>query len=340
MLREIYRDPVYDGATDPVVVIDRARTRDVGSDGDGDGDGDGEGEGRGDVSWWMFYTQRRATHPAPGPGVAWVHGSRIGVARSSDGVSWTYAGTLEPDAAGLALTPGAPPSEVDRTHWAPEVVFDGTVWRMFLTEIDGVPDRWPGHSRTIVAYVSDDLLSWRRVGPLALASDRVIDAGVARTPDGRWRLWYKDEAADSITRVAVSNDLESWADAGIAIGGRPHEGPSVFELGGRWWMIVDEWRGMGVHSSPDGIAWRRQGGPDDVVLGAGSVPGRGFGHHGSPVRDGRDLWYYFFAQPATTPDAGGDGASACDVDARRCAVYRVRLRVDGGRLMCEAEMPN
>ncbi len=55
-----YRDPVYDGATDPVVVLTRAR-----------------GE------WWMFYTQRRAS--APGPGVAWVHGSDIGEAGSRDG---------------------------------------------------------------------------------------------------------------------------------------------------------------------------------------------------------------------------------------------------------------
>lgn len=310
--RELYRDPIYDGATDPVVV--------VATDG-----------------WWMFYTQRRATHPDPGPGVAWVHGSRIGVARSGDGVSWRYAGTLEPDAAGLRLTPGAPPSETDCTHWAPEVVFDGASWRMYLTEIDGVPDRWPGHARIIVEYVSDDLVSWRRMGPLALSSDRVIDAAVARTPDGRWRLWYKDEAADSVTMAAVSDDLRGWRDEGIAIGGRPHEGPSVFELDGRWWMIVDEWRGMGVHVSDDGVRWRRQGGADDVVLASGSVPGAGHGHHGAPVRVGEDHWYYFFAQPATTPDAGGDGASAEGVDARRCAVYRVRLRVDDGRLVCEAE---
>ena len=53
---EVYRDPVYDGATDPTVV-------------------------RAPEGWWMFYTQRRATHPTPGPGVAWVHGSRIGIAQ-------------------------------------------------------------------------------------------------------------------------------------------------------------------------------------------------------------------------------------------------------------------
>ncbi len=308
--RELYRDPIYDGATDPVVV--------VATDG-----------------WWMFYTQRRATHPDPGPGVAWVHGSRIGVARSGDGVSWRYAGTLEPDAAGLRLTPGAPPSETDRTHWAPEVVFDGASWRMYLTEIDGVPDRWPGHARIIVEYVSDDLVSWRRMGPLALSSDRVIDAAVARTPDGRWRLWYKDEAADSVTMAAVSDDLRGWRDEGIAIGGRPHEGPSVFELDGRWWMIVDEWRGMGVHVSDDGVRWRRQGGADDVVLASGSVPGAGHGHHGAPVRVGEDHWYYFFGHPARTaaPDEENDPADPADLDDRRCAIYRAALSVRHGRLI-------
>ncbi|MFS0865798.1 family 43 glycosylhydrolase [Microbacterium sp. 179-B 1A2 NHS] len=303
---ELYRDPVYDGATDPTVVIAAG-------------------------GWWMFYTQRRATHPDPGPGVAWVHGSRIGVARSADGVVWTYAGTLEPDAAGdLVLAPGGPASVVDRTHWAPEVVFDGSRWRMYLTEIDGVPDRWPGHARTIVEYRSDDLSAWRRVGALALDSDRVIDAAVARTPDGRWRLWYKDEAADSVTKVAVSSDLAAWEPGGTAVGGRPHEGPYAFERGGWWWLIVDEWRGMAVYRSTDAVDWRRQGGPDEVILGAGEVPGPGFGHHGAAVVDGDDLWFYFFGHPAAAYVPGVDAESAAE---RRCAIYRARLEVRADRLV-------
>lgn len=308
---ELYRDPVYDGATDPTAVIDTAG------------------------SWWMFYTQRRATHPDPGPGVAWVHGSRVGIARSHDGVAWTYAGTLAPDAAGLALAPGVPPAVADRTHWAPEVVSDGERWHMYLTEIDGVPDRWPGFARTIVHYVSDDLASWQRVGPLELSSDRVIDAGVARTPDGRWRLWYKDEAADSVTMVAVSDDLETWTDEGVAIGGRAHEGPFVFQLGGRWWMIVDEWRGMGVHRSDDAVSWERQGGPDDVILGADAVPGAGFGHHGAAVCDGDDVWFYFFGHPAraAAPSEDNDPADPDDLADRRCAIYRARLSVRDGALV-------
>jgi hypothetical protein len=302
---ELYRDPVYDGATDPLVVI-------------------------ADGVWWMFYTQRRATHPDPGPGVAWVHGSRIGVAHSADGVAWVYAGTLEPDAAGLSLREGAPPAVVDVTHWAPEVIHDGDRWRMYLTEIDGIPDRWPGFARTIVEYVSDDLRSWDRRGPVPLFSDRVIDAAVVHCPDGLWRLWFKDESADSVTKVAASADLESWRLEGTAIGGRAHEGPCVVALSGSWWMIVDEWRGMGVYRSQDAVALVRQGGPHAVILGAGDVPGLGFGHHGAAVRDGEEVWFYYFGRPERAV-MRGDGREA--VEDRRCAVYRARLSVIDGELV-------
>lgn len=300
-MSELYRDPVYDGATDPKVVVDGAG------------------------GWWMFYTQRRANLVDPGPGVSWVHGSRIGVAVSADGIDWSYRGTLEPTGSGLVLDAGGPPAAVDRTHWAPEVIHDGALWHMYLTEIDGIPDRWPGFARTIVEYTSADLRSWRRRGPVPLRSDRVIDAAVARTADGCWRLWYKDEAADSITAVAVSTDLEQWADDGVAIGGRPHEGPDVFELGGSWWMIVDEWRGMGVHRSADGIRWARQGGADAVIL--DHAPAGGAGSHGAHVRDGDTVWFYYFGRPADARPHGPSG------ELRRSAIYRVALRVDDGILV-------
>ena len=302
-MRELYRDPVYDGVTDPRVVIDA------------------------DGRWWMFYTQRRASLEDAGPGVSWIHGSRIGVATSDDGIDWNYVGTLEPRASDLALATGPPPAEVDRTHWAPEVVWDGERWRMYLTEIDGIPDRWPGFVREIVEYVSDDLRRWTRRGPLSLSSDRVIDAAVARTPDGLWRLWCKDEAADSVTMVASSRDLDAWSLDGVAIGGRPHEGPTAFELGGFWWMVVDEWRGMGVYRSDDGIRWSRQGGDDAVIL--AEIPGGGHGNHGAHVRHGDDLWFYFFGVAQRAPVHAASG------ETRRSSVYRVLLGVEAGKLIVE-----
>lgn len=315
--RELFRDPVYDGATDPTVVRDAAG------------------------GWWMFYTQRRATHHDPGPGVAWVHGSRVGVARSDDGLRWRYAGTLEPtgdglDRAGdaLELRECAPPLVVTETHWAPDVVHDGTRWRMYLTRIDGIPTRWEGHQRHIVEYVSDDLRTWVRRGVVPLASDRVIDAAVARCPDGRWRLWYKDEAADSTTAVAVSDDLSHWHPEGTAVGGRPHEGPFAFELGGWWWLIVDEWRGMAVYRSEDALAWTRQGGADAVILGESGPPADGvqIGRHGSVVITGDDARLYFFTHP------WWDGRELIDADERshrRSAIHVARLRVAGDALIAE-----
>jgi hypothetical protein len=59
--KPLFRDPVYDGAADPVVVWNPTARR-----------------------WWMFYTNRRANVPGLS-GVAWVHGCRIGIAESPDG---------------------------------------------------------------------------------------------------------------------------------------------------------------------------------------------------------------------------------------------------------------
>src|SRR5258708_35035929 len=66
--KPLYRDPVMDGATDPTVIWNpKAR------------------------KWYMFYTSRRANVPGLPGGVAWVHGTPIGIATSSDGgATWKY----------------------------------------------------------------------------------------------------------------------------------------------------------------------------------------------------------------------------------------------------------
>ncbi|WP_406250312.1 family 43 glycosylhydrolase [Microbacterium sp. M] len=303
----MYRDPIYDGATDPTVVVDP------------------EGV------WLMFYTQRRATHPDPGPDVAWVHGTRIAVARSTDGRSWTYAGTLEPANDGLVMTPGAPPMRTQHTYWAPEVVRHGALWHMYVSEIEGVPSRWRGHGRQIVEYRSPDLRSWTRSQVLRLTSARVIDAAVARTPDRRWRLWYKDEDNRAHTYVAMSEDLEAWSVEGVAIDGRPHEGPYAFPLGGWWWMLTDEWSGLAVYRSDDAISWARQEGERLLAESGSEVPGGQFGRHGSvTLHDGRALLYYF-----THPEWDGrDDDQRNEVRHRPSSVHVAELSVRNGRLVC------
>ncbi len=170
---------------------------------------------------------------------------------------------------------------------------------------------------------------------LKLASEFVIDAAVARCPDGLYRLWYKDEGNGSCTQAAVSTDLYSWTHEGIAIpgsrqGGRGHEGPNVFELGGHYWMIVDEWRGQAVFRSDDTLTWERQG----LIL---DLPGddpddRQVARHADVlVQDGWAALVYF-----THPNTGTDHTHEMDTpSARRSTIHWARLTVEDGVLRCD-----
>lgn len=290
-----YEDPIFAGPTDPVVVTAP------------------------DGSLRMFYTQRRATLDLPG--VQWVHGTAIGVAESSDGgATWRYRGTVA----------GLDPSGGHHTHWAPDIVRIDGRYLMFLTWIEGVRSDWIGRA-SIVQFKSDDLETWTGLGEIDLGSDRVIDAAVALCGDGRYRLWYKDERQDSTTWAAVSDtpaDPASWRVEGLAIGGRPHEGPKVFRLGAWYWMIVDEWRGQQLYRSADAAGGWQQCGlllaatPDGAAIAA---------RHADvvPLDAERALLVYF-----THP--GWDGSELGDMPAalaqRRSHVRAAVLTLDGDTL--------
>ncbi len=290
----LYTDPVHHAPTDPTLVEAP------------------------DGSWRMFYTQRRAGDD--GPGVRWVHGTDIGVAASDDGgLTWNYLGV----AAGLDPFPGR------NTLWAPEVVRAEGCYHMFLSYIRGVPSQWAGHARTIRHLTSDDLISWHDLGQVPLSSDRVIDACVHRLPGGGYRMWFKDEEHDSATWAADSPDLTTWGTARPAIEDPPHEGPNVFELGGWYWMVTDEWRGLAVHRSADLTTWERQG----LIL---DDPGRrpfdtGHGHHADIVV-GRDTegaevgWIFYFTHRPEPHD-------------RHTDVHVAALRVVDGHLRCDRDGP-
>ena len=293
-----YRDPVYDGATDPVVVHCRE-----------------SGE------WWMFYTQRRAT--APGPGVAWVHGSDIGVAVSTDGGgSWLYRGTVP----GLDFEPGR------NTFWAPEIFWARSQYHMLVSYIQGVPDRWAGHERHIRHYVSPDLWHWSDLGPLSLNSRYVIDAAVYHLPSGSYRLWFKDEAHRSHTYACDSRDLLTWTPPKPAITGHEHEGPNVFALGGWYWLITDEWRGLAVYRSADLASWERTG----MILDTpGSRPDDAdIGRHADVVECGGRAFIFYFTHPGLADAAGADSFQA-----RRSCVLAAELRVEDARLTCDRNAP-
>ena len=269
--KPLFRDPVHDGAADPVLIWNRRARK-----------------------WFMLYTNRRA-NDAAAAGVTWVHGTRIGVAESADGgATWKYRGTAE-----IGYGPA------DYTHWAPDVVHHAGTYHMFLTVVPGVFKDWNA-TRDIVHLTSRDLLKWKYESTLKLASDKVIDASVMRLPDGTWRMWYNNERDKKSIYYADSPDLYRWRDRGKALGERG-EGPKVFRWKERYWMVIDVWRGLAIHGSDDLLKWTRQPknileepgrGADDEVIG---------GHADVVVSGGRAFLFYFTHPGRRGPRAKEDG---------------------------------
>lgn len=306
--KPLFRDPVYDGAADPVVVWNPQKK-----------------------CWWMFYTNRRA-NVAGLSGVAWVHGTPIGIAESADGgATWTAAGTAE-------ITLPAELGGATPTCWAPDVRTspDG-VHHMFLTTVPGIFEDWQ-HPRTIVHLTSTDLRKWNFAAALTLGSDRVIDACVCAVPAGGWRMWYNNERDHKSIYYADSPDLKTWTDQGKAdgVGDRPGEGPFVFQWKGHSWMLVDLWKGLGVYRSDDLLHWTAQlgdllgtpgTGPDDKVNG---------GHPGVVVSGDRAYLFYF-----THPGRSGT-ISPQDKDTtelRRSSIQVVELTEKDGILSGDRDAP-
>lgn len=306
--RPLFRDPIHDGAADPVVVWNR-RTQ----------------------TWWMFYTNRRANDPSI-PEIAWVHGTRIGIAESRDGgATWSYLRTAK-----IPL-PGAFGPESEITHWAPDIVYHAGGYHMYLTVVPGIFTDWR-HPRSIVHLTSPDLEQWTYRSTLKLSSDRVIDACVVRLPDGRWRMWYNDELADKAINHAESDDLHTWRDLGLVDlpDRRPGEGPKVFHFAGSWWMIVDEWCGQAVYRSDDALAWKRQPG-ENLLADNGTGPDdSGVGAHADVVVNNGRAWLFYFTHPERVVGATpGPGANL-----RRSTVHVTELVLDAyHRLTCDRNRP-
>jgi sucrose-6-phosphate hydrolase SacC (GH32 family) len=302
--KPLFRDPVFDGAADPVVIWNRDERK-----------------------WFMFYTNRRANVPDL-PGVSWVYGSPVGIAESGDGgATWSYRGTTQIDAAQI------PDSEGEDTLWAPDVLYHEGTYHMFLTFVPSVRTDWSG-PRRMLHLTSKDLLQWEYQSTLELSSDRVIDASVLRVPDGTWRMFYNNETDGKSIYYADSPDLFTWRDGGKIVSERAGEGPKVFYWKNRYWMIVDHWCGFGVYHSTDTLNWTPQ--PQDIL----ATPGQGeddkvMGNHADVVvSDNRAFLFYF-----THPGRQGIDSEQDTYEQRRSSIQVVELKYNAGEIEAERDQP-
>ena len=297
----LFDDPEWHGASDPFVIWNRSRRL-----------------------WFMYYTQRRATLPNPN-GVDWVHGSRIGIATSADGIHWSYLGTAKGDhdlsdplkARGLGPETGV-------TWWAPCFIYQGPTLHMFVTQVDGVYRNWTG-KRHILHFRSDDGVTWKYIDTCALNSERVIDPTVYRIKD-TWYMVYKDEAAGSHSYRSESKDLGEWTNHQQTTPDGRQEAPFVFHWQSAYWMIVDSVpdKGLRIYKSPNGIdQWEYN---NTVLQTADGLrpDDNNVGHHPGIViqatRAGTDqcLLFYFTHQGRQTVmqlaelELGTDGKAFCN----------------------------
>lgn len=288
--KPLYRDPIMDGASDPTILWSPR-----------------------DQKWFMFYTSRRANIHGLGSGVAWVHGTPIGIATSEDGgATWNYLGDAKIN---------YPDAVTNATYWAPAVVESHGDFHMFLTYVPGIFDDW-SHPRYVIHLTSKDLIHWRYVSTLPLAHPKVIDPGLLHLPDGTWRLWYKDEVTGSSCDEADSADLEQWTDHGRVPGLSDHggEAPLPFHWQGHYWLLRDIGPGLALYRSDDARNWTRVGsllhtpgtGPDDT----------GVGHHPDVILSGDRAWLFYFVQPGTS------AISAGLPDRRRSSIQVTELHYD------------
>lgn len=297
----LFRDPIYDGAADPTIIWNPK-----------------------EKAWWIFYTNRRAS--ATNIGFSYIHGCDIGIASSSDGgKTWIYRGIVE----GLNYEPGR------NTYWAPEIVEDNGGVHMFVSYVRGIPFDW-NCDRKILHYTSKDLWHWNYEETLKLTSDRVIDACVYKMPDGRWKMWYKDENNDSFSYTAYSDNLYNWKPAGAEITDCPHEGPNVFRFMDKYWMITDPWHGLGVYKSDDACNWTRC----SNIL---KEPGKRFddgtiGAHADVLVNNGRAYIFYFTHPEVSETERNDPDFVWEYRHRRTSLQVAELKYAGGELVCDRNM--
>ena len=289
--KPVYRDPVYDGAADPVVIWNPRVNK-----------------------WWMFYTNRRANMTGL-PGVSWVFGTPIGIAESADGADWKYAGTADfPD---LPAECGGK----DATLWAPDIVpGDDGKWHMYLSIQPGIAEKW-GLPGFIAHLSSTDLRLWHYESRLSQLGTKCIDADMLKMPDGSWRMYYKAQAGYSHIDVTESKDLYTWSEPkeALRING---EGPIAFKWKGYYWLIIDTWNGQTVHRSTDGNTWVAQPGgpllPDGEGTGKDDIPNAL--HANVVIGNDRAYMYYF-----THPGRVGSDKNKDTYQQRRTSIQVVEL---------------
>ena len=105
----------------------------------------------------------------------------------------------------------------------------------------------------------------------------------------------------------------------------------VFKWKGKYWMIVDVWKGMEIYSSDDLKNWKKQHTRILETGGTGKDDGAIGGHCDVIVNDDK-AYVFYFTHPGRT---AVNPAPASTIEARRSVIQLVELEYKNGELVCD-----
>ncbi|MEI7910327.1 MAG: hypothetical protein WCK77_11875 [Verrucomicrobiota bacterium] len=296
----LFRDPVFDGAADPSVLWNGT-----------------------EQAWYIFYTQRRANQNLPG--VSWYYGTKIGIAKSTDaGRTWNYIGTAEGLSRGLAA----------ESFWAPHVFEDNGTFHLFVAFVPKIASDGFSGKGQILHYTGRDPVHWKFSDTVDVGWDDVIDPCLVKLRDGRWLMAFREDRPQARTAMVTSLDLQHWTRLEDVTGDRPHEAPVVLYWKDKFWLFIDEWRGIGVYQSDDGIRYTRNGlildqpgkREDDHYLGS---------HPGVALVGDRALIFYHCHTGRTIGDASGQSVESLEY--KRSSLQVAELELRDGIIVCDRD---
>jgi sucrose-6-phosphate hydrolase SacC (GH32 family) len=297
----LFRDPMFNGAADPSVVWSAQ-----------------------EKAWYIFYTQRRANLELTNR-ESWYMGTQVGIAKSADrGRSWSYVGTAQGMSRGLK----------EETFWAPHVFEDKGTYHMFVTYIPKVVKSAKGQP-VIGHYTSKDMVTWEYSDTVDVKSDDIIDPAVVKLRDGRWLMVFRDCRKENRTAQVISADLKNWTRVEELTGDCHHEAPVVLFWKNKFWLFIDEWKGIGVYESDDGLKYTR----NSLILDkAGKRADDGYlgSHPGVALAGDRALIFYHVHAGKTI----GVETSALDqkkLEFKRSSLQVAELDLKDGKIVCNRD---
>jgi predicted GH43/DUF377 family glycosyl hydrolase len=211
---------------------------------------------------------------ADGPGFPYGYVSRIGLATSPDGLTWTIANDGKPV---FDLGPAGAFDDKGIAH--PYVLRVGDKYMMWYGGISGEAAKHlglkPGHVRVerMGLATSTDGIHWKRENggkPVMNIGDKDAIDSIQATGmqvlriDGQFVMWYGAYDGLHTLAIATSPDGIHWTKGNggkslAGLEGQQQLGPSVYFDGDRYLMLYQTSHGGGWHSfgatSDDGVNW-------------------------------------------------------------------------------------